>query len=206
MSDFRREYGVETTIPFVLFEADGVNFRVDAAHASGDTFMTKDEGAEGNTTNAFVDEGSGYSIVLTATEMQAARIVLFLVDQDATKVWLDKAIVIETYGHASAQHPDRDVDLSATGLDNVSTAGVLDNTVDLSAAGLDNIVPAEPGAVPTWGSTTLPAWIGWIGAMFRNKMTSTATTATLRNDADGGNLGTSTLSDDGTTFTKGEWS
>ncbi len=99
-----REYGVGTTISFELFEADGVNFRVDAAHASGDSALTKDEAAEANTTNAFADEGNGYSIVLTAEEMQAKRIVIYLVDQTATKVWLDKSIVIETYGHASAQH------------------------------------------------------------------------------------------------------
>ncbi len=100
-----RKYGVATTVTFTLKEVDNVNFRVDAVHASGDSALMKDEGAEGNTTNAFVDEGNGYSIVLTATEMEAARLVLYLVDQSGTKVWLDKAIIIETYGHASAQHP-----------------------------------------------------------------------------------------------------
>ena len=38
----------------------------------------------------------------------------------------------------------------------------------------------------------------------RNKITQTNTTFTLRNDADNGNLGTATVSDDGTTTTKGE--
>lgn len=98
-----RKYGVAATIDFELYEIDGVDFRVDAAHASGDTKIMKDEGAEANTTNSFTDEGQGYSIVLTATEMQAARIVLYIVDS-ATKAWLDKSIVIETYGNASAMH------------------------------------------------------------------------------------------------------
>ena len=102
---FLREYGVATTVTFSLFEVDGVDFRVDAVHAAGDTVIMKDEGSEANTTNGFVDEGTGYSIALTATEMQAARIVIYAIDQTATKVWLDDTIVIETYGNASAQHP-----------------------------------------------------------------------------------------------------
>lgn len=34
-----------------------------------------------NITNGFVDEGQGYSITLTATEMEGARIVVYVVDQ-----------------------------------------------------------------------------------------------------------------------------
>jgi len=105
---FLRKYGVQTTIPFVLYEVDGVDFRVDAADGGTDCAITKDEGAETTCTNDFVDEGTGYSIVLTATEMEAARITLYIIDS-ATKVWLDTAVVIDTYGHASAMHA---VDLS----------------------------------------------------------------------------------------------
>jgi len=103
---YLREYGVETTINFALYGLDGVDLKTDAVHASGDTKLMKNEGDEANTANAFTDEGQGYSIVLTATEMQAARIALYVVDQTSPKAWLDKAIVIETYGHASAQHPE----------------------------------------------------------------------------------------------------
>jgi hypothetical protein len=99
-----RKYNAATTIDFELFEVDGVNLRVDAVHAAGDTQISKDEAAQANTGSGFVDRGDFYSIALTATEMQAARIVLRIVDQTATKVWLDKTIVIETYGNASAQH------------------------------------------------------------------------------------------------------
>lgn len=98
-----RKYGTQTTIDFELYEIDGVDFKTNAAHAAGDSKIMKDEGDEANTTNGFTDEGQGYSIVLTATEMQAARIVLYIVDQ-STKVWLDKSVVIETYGNASAMH------------------------------------------------------------------------------------------------------
>ena len=100
---YRRRYATATTLNFVLYEIDGVDFKVDAAHASGDTKIMKDEGAEGNTGSGFVDEGQGYSIALTAAEMTAARIVVYVVDQ-STKVWLDTALIIETEGNQSAQH------------------------------------------------------------------------------------------------------
>ena len=85
---FLRKYGEATTVDFALFEADGVDLRTDAVHAAGDSKIMKDEGAETNTTNGFVDEGQGYSLALTATEMQAARIVIYIVDQTATNVWM----------------------------------------------------------------------------------------------------------------------
>ena len=121
-----RKYGVEATIDFDLFEVDGVDLRVDAAHASGDTKVMKDEGAEANTSNGFTDEGQTYSIVLTATEMQAARIKVIVVDS-ATKVWLDVTLTIETYGNASAQH--------AFDFDTASSAQTGDSFARIGAAG-----------------------------------------------------------------------
>jgi hypothetical protein len=152
-----RKYGVEATINFDLFEIDGVDFRVDASHASGDTKIMKDEGAEANTTNGFTDEGNGYSIVLTATEMEAARIVVYVIDS-ATKAWLDRAIVIETYGNANAQHaldlddavrggmtalPDAAAD-AAGGLA-ISDAGGLD--LDTKLANTNEVTAARMGAL-----------------------------------------------------------
>jgi hypothetical protein len=99
-----RKYGAATTILFDLFDLDGVDMNVAASFATGDVKIMKDEGAEVNTTNLPADEGSTYSLALTATEMQAARVKIILIDQTATKVWLDTSINIETYGNASAQH------------------------------------------------------------------------------------------------------
>ena len=123
---FLRKYGVETTINFDLYEVDGVDLRIDAVHAAGDTKIMKNEGAEANTDNGFTDEGSTYSIVLTATEMEAARIKIILIDS-ATKIWLDDTIVVETYGNASAMH--------AFDLGTASTAQTGDNYARLGAAG-----------------------------------------------------------------------
>lgn len=99
-----REYGVATTINFDLYETDGIDLKVDAADGGSDCSIMKDEGAEAACTNDFVDEGNGYSLALTAEEMSAKRITLYVIDQTATKVWLDKVITIETYGAVDAQH------------------------------------------------------------------------------------------------------
>lgn len=108
-----RKYGVATTILFPLITRDAVDFKTSAPLASGDIKISKDEGAFANTTTTTpTEEGQGwYSIPLTATEMQAARIMLSLIDQTNPKAWEDQAIVIDTYGHASAQH-EFDLDLA----------------------------------------------------------------------------------------------
>ncbi len=106
MSDtILRKYGVATTINFELADdANPEDLEVEATFATGDCVLMKDEGAEANTGSLPTDEGTGYSLALTATEMQMARGMIYIIDQDATKVWMDKAIRIETYGNASAQH------------------------------------------------------------------------------------------------------
>ena len=98
-----RKYGVEATIDFDLFEVDGVDLRADWVPAQSDCEIMKDGGTSTQCSNTATDEGTTYSIILTATEMQAARLVLKIVDA-ATKVFLDHVVIIETYGNASAQH------------------------------------------------------------------------------------------------------
>jgi len=152
-----RKYGVETKIDFELYEVDGVDFRTDAADAGSDCSIMKDEGAEATCENDFVDEGKGYSITLTATEMEAARIVVYVVDS-ATKVWLDKAINIETYGNASAMHAmdfDDAVRGGMTSLPNavadaagglpISDAGGLD--LDTKLANTNEVTAARMGSL-----------------------------------------------------------
>lgn len=134
-----RKYGVATTINFDLFEVDGVNFRIDASHAAGDTQISKDEGAQANTGSGFVDEGDFYSIALTGPEMQAARIVLRIIDQTATKVWLDKSVSIETYGNAAAQHA---FDLD-TATQNINVSTISANAITAAAINAAAITAAK---------------------------------------------------------------
>lgn len=64
---------------------------------------------------------------------------------------------------------------------------------------------AEPGSVPA-ATASLAAKVGFLAALARNKLTQTASTQAIRNDADSGNIATRSVSDDGTTYTQSEWS
>ena len=116
-ADFTREYGAQTTINFQLYATDGADLKADATCEIDDIKIMKDNGTETTATNCYTDEGQGYSLVLTASEMEAARIVIYIVDQ-STKAWLDHVITIETFGNASAQYPDEGVTC-----DNLSNVG-----------------------------------------------------------------------------------
>lgn len=63
----------------------------------------------------------------------------------------------------------------------------------------------ELSSVPGVTGTVLAA-LEWLFLQARNKGTQTSTTKTMRNDADDGNIATAAISDDGTTFTREEWS
>lgn len=100
-------YATSCVVPFELYITDattGAKFVKTAAHAAGDTYLMKDEGADTNTTNAFVDEGAGYSITLTATETTAARDLLRIEDQSGPQIWADKCINIETVARTAADN------------------------------------------------------------------------------------------------------
>ena len=270
------EYGRAKTVNFDLYEVDGVDFRVDAADGGVDCSIMKDEGDEGTCTNDFVDEGQSYSLVLTAAEMQAAKVTLLIVDSTATKVWLDKHIYIETYGHASSAHPNlspfwtngavNDASASSTvwtfdgfteatadhviGSELTFTSGAnLGQTRTVTeytstaitcdpaflAAPADNdefVLKAAPQTTlgitlaPTVGALvnqiwdeamvastgapaitgTMRAFMEWWATLSRNVINQTATTTTVRNDADDGDISTSTVSDDAITFVRGEFS
>lgn len=89
--------------------------------------------------------------------------------------------------------------------------GRIDATVDstgMESGAVDAVwakAMTELAAVPGVTGTVLAA-LEWIFLLARNKGTQTTTTKTLRNDADDGDIATSAISDDGTTFTRGEWS
>ena len=101
---FLRKYGEATTITFGLRDTDGVLLKSDAVYAAGDVKISKDEGADTNISSGFADEGLGYSMPLSGTEMEAARIQGYIEDQ-GTPAWLGREFTVETYGHANAQYP-----------------------------------------------------------------------------------------------------
>lgn len=64
---------------------------------------------------------------------------------------------------------------------------------------------AELTAVPA-ATSTLKDKINWLFVLARNKITQTNINTKLRNDADSGDIANSAVSDDGSTFTRSEWS
>lgn len=70
---------------------------------------------------------------------------------------------------------------------------------------LETDTHAEP-SIAVGATSSLKDAIIWNKTASRNKMTQTATTTLLRNDADNATISTSTVSDDGTTFIKGKHS
>lgn len=167
------EYGRSLTIDFELWETDGTDLQTGAVHAAGDTVILRDEAAEANTTNGFVDEGTGYSIVLTAAEMEAARIKVYVVDQ-GSKVWLDKAIRVLTHSHPLAHDP-RGVLTSDTAqagtISSITLASGESATNDIFAGGVVEIIDGTgasqtPRVITTYDGTTKVASVSpdWVTA------------------------------------------
>lgn len=84
-----------------------------------------------------------------------------------------------------------------------SVVGNTDQTGDVY--GLLTGATTEVTSVPT-SVDTLVNMIKWLFLLSRNKITQTATTTLVRNNADGATVGTSTVSDDGTTAIRGKFS
>lgn len=131
MGAILRKYGTATTVLFPLIDRGTLDFEsTPVTFVAADTQISKDEGAFANTGSTPAHEGNGmYSLALTATEMQAARIMVTVIDA-ATKAWEDQAILVETYGDASAEH--------AVDLDDSVRAGLtaLPNAAAEAAGGL----------------------------------------------------------------------
>jgi len=105
---FLRKYGTATTIYFPLIKAGSNNFAVsgDYTHAAGDTKISKDGAAAGNTNSAptavTMGNGAMWKLDLTATEMEAKTILITIIDA-TTKAVEDQMIVIETFGYGNGE-------------------------------------------------------------------------------------------------------
>ena len=80
-------------------------------------------------------------------------------------------------------------------------------TVNISAAAVSSVwgvAATEPVAPPAITATMVES-ISWLLSLSRNKITQTATLQTLFADNTANTIATSTVSDDGTTFTRAEF-
>lgn len=172
-----------------LSAKDGSGLVANPTIASGDFQVSTDNGALGNLgTTPTVSPASGrvVKITLSAAEMNGDDIIV--VGSDAAgDEWSDVLIHIKTTTNQN--------DALATPADV--------NTQVLDVLNVDTF--AEPGQEAPAATTTLANKINYLYKSFRNKITQTSTTLSIYAD-DGSTVDQkSTVSDDGTTFTRGEF-
>lgn len=184
-----------------LSELDAANLPADVSAILADTNELQGDWADGGRLDSILDARASQTSVDTIDGIV-----------DSIKTETDK-IALTDAGSGVTGSVIEEIENRSTfnaGSDQVIVATNNDKTgYTLSSAGVDAILDesiTEPSGVFAWGSATLRNIIGWLGALSRNKITQTSSTQTLRNDADAGNISTSTTSDDGTTTTRGEWS
>lgn len=101
-------------------------------------------------------------------------------------------------------------DIAASFASIASTLSTMSAYIDTEVAAIKAVTDqftaaqSEPVAAPAANATPL-AKIAWLAALARNKIEQTATTQTLMADDGSTAIATSTVSDDGTTFTRGEF-
>lgn len=192
----------------------GVTLTADFDTVTGLNHFAIDTSADGT----FYSAGSFFDIVITTGTVDSVSVVGSVVasftirKNSALKpTTAGRTLDVSTGGEAGVDwanvgSPTTTVGLSGTTVAVVTGLGATAKS-DVNAEVLDVLATdtfAEAGAVPA-ATSTLKDKINWLFALARNKITQTATTQTLRNDADSGSISTSAVSDDGTTFTRAEW-
>lgn len=224
----KQSTAVDIAIGQFVDSGDGVTAETTLTLSQADIRLKKNAGdwAQKNESTAATHEENGwYECKLDATDTDTLGILKLAVNESgAAPVWHTFMVVTANFYDSLCSTDVFDVSVtqwtgtnvaspdtagypkvtvkSGTGTGEVSLSSGL---VTLAATGLDNVVTAEPSSPPAFGGT-LKGAISWLLALGRNKMTQTSTTTLLRNDADSSTIGTSTVSDDGTVFTRGKFS
>ena len=186
------KYGVAATIYFPLIKAGSNNFAVsgDYTHSSGDVKISKDGGAAATATNApsaiTMGNGAIWKLDLTATEMQAGQIVVTVIDA-TTKAVEDQAILIQTYGNASALH--------AFDLDTATQAVTVSDKTGFALTSGEHTNIADAILKRDWSSVTGEAGRSVLNALrfLRNKWSVSGTTLTVTKEDDSTSAWTATL-------------
>ncbi len=181
----------------------GVTLTVDFDSVTGLHHFAIDTSADGT----FYAAGSFFDIVITTGTVDSVSVVGSVVGSFTLRK--TSALKPTTAG--------RTLDVSSTGEAGVDWANVGSPTTTLALTGTSISTVADgaltaakfgsltaPSAVPAAAPTLFDA-IAWLFTLGRNKITQTATTQLVRNDGDSATIGTSTVSDDGTTFTRGKF-
>ena len=228
---FTRAYNTDATVDFCLWETDGTDLMTSATITAGEVKVSQSEGAEANCNDGsgacVTDEGSCYSLSLDATELDTARVYVTIIDT-AAKTFLDKCIVIDTFGNASAQFPTADVNVLSASADSIGVGDIADGIItaakiatgavdadalatDAAQENADTLIAtttAELATMPSAATPTIGQQLRWLYqyGLGIYKITSTSATQTLKKNDTTTSLGTCGISDDGTTFSKEECS
>ena len=199
-----------TTYISLVSRADTGLFATTVTLAAGDVVVYKDGGLDGNIDTLPVEIGTTgiLNVTLSATEMTADQIVVRFRDAAGSE-WQDALIVIHTAAQ-SLNTMDTNIDSI---LDDTGTAGVIVASLEAAAAATVNAqvvdalatdTYAEPGQESPGATVSLSTKISYLYKAFRNKITQTATTLSIYNDAEAVVDQKATVSDDATTYTRGE--
>lgn len=139
------------------------------------------------------------------------------------KAWLATAAATPTVAgvpEVDLTHIGGTAVTAAAGIPEVKVASIANNAVTAAAIATDaidadalaadavteiwNKAMSDLAAVPGATASALAA-LNWLFELARNKLTQTATTGTVLKDDGSTALATTTVSDDGVTFTRGEW-
>lgn len=157
-----REINQATVVYFPLIDRGTLDFEnTPPTFVAADCQFSIDKGAFANTGSTPVHEGNGiYSLDLLAAEVNGQNISITVIDS-ATKLWEDQAIIVSTYGSASAEHAVNLNDIVRAGLTAlpnfaadaagglpVSDLGGLD--LDAKLANTNEITVARMGALTDW--------------------------------------------------------
>lgn len=142
--------------------------------------------------------GGGDTLDVQVTGMGAGVVTAAAVATDAidADAMADGAITALTFAAGA-------IDAAAIAANAIGASELAADAVAEIADAVWDEAMVEPTGVPAVTAAMRSA-IAWLFARDRNKVTQTATTTTQFNDA-GSSIATSTVSDDGTTMTKGEW-
>lgn len=211
--ELMRSYGTAASFLFPLIGASVNDFEsTPVTFVAVDCQISKDGGSFANTGCIPWHVGNGvYAASLTATEMQAERIALTIIDA-ATKAWEDQAIVVSTYGNANAQHAfDLDtatqnvtataISASAIGASQIATSAIDQSNFSTAAAnrvadhtlrrGYGPAASADTGEDAKTGRSLLG-----VVAKNANKISAAAGTLTMTEEDDTTSLFTQTISTD----------
>ena len=191
-------------------------FRAGTAQAGAGTTITLDAGASAvddfyNNTLVVITAGTGAGQARFISDYVGATKVA-TVNTWATNPSSDSVFFLMPFGAVPGAVAPTAADVADAVWDELRAAhlvaGSFGEGVALSAAAVAAILDdaiAEPAGIFAWPAT-LRSILAWIGVLSRNKINQTATAQAVRNDADAGTIATATVSDDGVTFVRGEFS